>query len=267
MARVVGLIRYPVKGCAGTALSEALVGPAGLEHDRAFLVTDERGVARGQGRDPGLAVIRPTVAHDGARLTLAAPGIAPVTVEVDTASAASGVDHAIDQGERVAAWLSGVLGASSRLAWVSPDRRMAAFGKQPGTSAFADSSAVHLMSEASLDALNERLSRRGGLAVPMSRFRPNLVVAGWDEPHTEDGIRLVRVGEVELGYSQPAFRCVVTTIEQETGVRCGPEPLRTLASYRRTPDGVALGVKLDVLVRGKVSVGDEVRVLRSDWLA
>lgn len=258
---VVGLVRYPVKGCAGTALSEALVTPAGLEHDRAFLVTDENGAVRGQEGDPRLAVIRPEVAADGARLTLAAPDVAPVTVEVDTVSAPAGVDHAIDQGERVAAWLSHVLGKPSRLVWVSPDRRKAGFDARRGASAFADSRAVHLLSEATLDTLNERLLERGGVALPMNRFRPNVVVAGWGEPHVEDRIRVLRMGEVELGYSELAIRCAVTTIEQEAGVRSGPEPLRTLASYRRTPEGLALGVKLDVLARGKVSVGDEVRVL------
>ncbi|MGW2560899.1 hypothetical protein ACWCXB_16965 [Streptomyces sp. NPDC001514] len=41
----------------------------------------------------------------------------------------------------------------------------------------------------------------------------------------------------------------------------GPEPLRTLADYRRAaPCGVAFGAKFSVLRPGKVSVGDDMVV-------
>ena len=60
MGTVVGIWVYPVRGCAGTPLERADVGPAGLAGDRAFAVVDPTGrVVRG--RDvPGLAGVTPT---------------------------------------------------------------------------------------------------------------------------------------------------------------------------------------------------------------
>jgi uncharacterized protein YcbX len=56
---------------------------------------------------------------------------------------------------------------------------------------------------------------------------------------------------------------VVTTVDQRAGVKAGPEPLRTLADYRRTDGGVAFGAKFSVIRPGKLSVGDAIAV--SSW--
>jgi uncharacterized protein YcbX len=53
-------------------------------------------------------------------------------------------------------------------------------------------------------------------------------------------------------------------VDQEFGAKAGPEPLRTLADYRRAAEGgVAFGAKFAVVRPGKLSVGDEVVV--SSW--
>jgi uncharacterized protein len=96
----------------------------------------------------------------------------------------------------------------------------------------------------------------------MSRFRPNIVIDGWRKPHLEDRARHVRAGNAELGYAKLAIRCAVTLVDQDGGVKAGPEPIRTLATYRRAPGGgVAFGAKFSVLRTGKLTVGDEVTVL------
>jgi uncharacterized protein YcbX len=142
-----------------------------------------------------------------------------------------------------------------------PEHRRETGGHTPGTTAFADSQAIVAISQSSLDLLNERIAEAGGEPLPMDRFRPNLVLGGWAEPHTEDRVRRMIVGDAELGYAKLDIRCVVTTVDQSTGVKDGPEPLRTLARYRRTAaGGVAFGMKAAVVRTGKVSVGDEVIV-------
>ncbi|MGC9665911.1 MOSC domain-containing protein [Planosporangium sp. 12N6] len=260
------LLSYPVKGCAGVSLPHAVVTRAGLAHDRSFMVVNPDGVFRSQRRDPRLAVIRPRISADGTRLTLDAPDTDPVRVAVDLDAARRHVllfgtrFRGIDQGDAVAGWLSRVLGAPSRLVRVPPEHDRVTDGQVPGTSGYADSCAVHLLSRSSLDLLNERLTGAGAAPAPMSRFRPNVVVDGWAAPHTEDRAGRFRVGTVELAYAKPAIRCVVTTVDQRTGARTGPEPLRTLATYRRVRDGLAFGVKFAVTRPGEVSVGDEVLV-------
>ncbi|MGC0418941.1 MOSC domain-containing protein [Embleya sp. AB8] len=270
MATVVELTFYPIKGCAGTSVARALLTPAGLAHDRAFMVVDREGVFRTQRRDPLLASIRPEIDAAGDRMTLYRPGIDPVTFDVDTDGPRREVDlfgnpfRGIDQGDLVAEWLSEALGADRRLVRVPPEHDRVTDGAIPGTAGYADSSPLHVVSRASLDLLNKRLVERGEVPLPMTRFRPNLVVEGWTDPHTEDRIRRITVGGAELGYAKLAIRCAVTMVDQRTGAKTGPEPLRTFADYRRAaPGGVAFGGKFAVLRPGELAVGDELIV--TEW--
>ncbi|MEU4984577.1 MOSC N-terminal beta barrel domain-containing protein [Streptomyces sp. NPDC021969] len=284
MANVVDLIRYPVKGCAGTSMSEALLTPAGLAHDRSFMVISEHGIFRTQRRHPRLALIRPAVSTDGTRLTLDAADDAgrfdTLCLDVTTSAPRRDVDlfgtayQGIDQGDEAAAWLSDFLGTPSRLVRVPPEHNRIADGLTPGPSGYADSSAVHLLSRASLALLNRRMAERGAPILPMNRFRPNIVVdshEGHDSggapaalPHAEDRARRISIGSAELGYAKLAVRCAVTLVDQEAGARRGPEPLRTLASYRRAASGgVVFGAKFSVITPGKLSVGDELVI--QEW--
>ncbi|MEV3897595.1 MULTISPECIES: MOSC domain-containing protein [Streptomyces] len=285
MATVVDLFTYPVKGCAGTSVDGAYLTPAGLAHDRGFMVVSLDGVYRTQRRDPRLALVRPTVSADGGRLSLASadPGRGDsgmVHVDVTTSAPRRDVDlfgvtyQGIDQGDEAAAWLSDFLGTPSRLVRVPPEHDRKTDGLTPGTSGYADSSAVHLLSRASLAHLHTKMAERGAPPLAMDRFRPNIVIDGHPErrhgedwsaaPHAEDRIRRMTIGAADLGYTKLAVRCAVTLVDQEAGARGGPEPLRTLADYRRAPGGgVVFGAKFSVVRAGKLSVGDEVVV--QEW--
>ncbi|MET9762414.1 MOSC N-terminal beta barrel domain-containing protein [Streptomyces sp. NPDC006372] len=267
MARVVELSYYPLKGCAGTSAREVLLTPAGLAHDRSFMVVSEDGVYRTQRRDPRLALVRPDVSADGEQLTLRAPGIEALHLDVDTSGARQEVDlfgapyRGIDQGRAAADWLSEVLRVRSRLVRVPPEHDRVTDGMTPGTSGYADSCALHVISRSTLDLLNRKLTERGAPPLPMNRFRPNIVIDGWADPHTEDRAHRIRLGDTELGYAKLAIRCAVTMVDQASAAKAGPEPLRTLAAYRRAAQGgVAFGTKYAVLRTGKLSVGDEATV-------
>lgn len=268
--RVVALHTYPIKGCAGIALTDALLTPAGIAHDRTFLIVDERGVFRSQRRDPRLATIRPEVVDDGRELMLRAPGTDALRIAVDLDGPRRPVEmfgdpyRGIDQGDAVAEWLSHVLGSRSSLVRVPPEHDRVTDGETPGTAGYADSGALLLTSHASWVELNRRIMERGAQPVPIERFRPNVVVDGWVEPHVEDLVREASIGDTELGFAKLAIRCAVTLVDQRTGVRVGPEPLRTLADYRRIAEkGVAFGAKFSVLHPGRLAVGDELVVRRS----
>ncbi|MFI0777417.1 MOSC domain-containing protein [Streptomyces sp. NPDC021212] len=269
MARVAALLTYPIKGCAGMPSHTTMLTPAGLAHDRSFMVTNEDGVFRSQRRDPRLALIRPEISADGLRLALHAPAPGPDTVgiDVDISGRSREVElfgapfRGIDQGDEAAAWLSDVLGSPSRLVRVPADHDRVTDGRTPGTSGYADSCAVHILSQSTLDLLNEQLGAHGTPRLPMERFRPNIVVGGWNSPHTEDRAHRISIGGTELGYAKLAIRCAVTMVDQQSGAKAGPEPLRTLAAYRRAAEGgVAFGTKYAVLRAGELSVGDEVHV-------
>ena len=110
-----------------------------------------------------------------------------------------------------------------------------AYAPEGAHTAFADGFPLLVTSEGSLEALNLALEVVGAAPVPMSRFRPNLVLSGAPEG-AEDRCRGLLVGEdVRLDLVKPCDRCVVTTIDQASGVRTGPEPLATLGRVRRNP--------------------------------
>ncbi|MCO1658263.1 MOSC domain-containing protein [Pseudonocardia humida] len=265
MPEVLQIWTYPIKSCAGVALRGGTLGPAGLPEDRSFMVVDADGRFRTQRGDPRLATIHPLVSDDGAHLDLRAPGAGDLRVPVDRDGPRRPVDlfgaayTGIDQGPEVAGWISEVVGAPCRLVRVPPEHHRVTDGLIPGTAGYADSGSVHVVSTASLRELDDRIAAAGGAPVPMSRFRPNIVVDGWDEPHREDDAPELSLGGVRLGFAKLAVRCATVLVDQETGRKAGPEPLRTLARYRRDDGGgVVFGAKFAVLRPGAVAVGDEI---------
>ncbi|MEO3973064.1 MOSC N-terminal beta barrel domain-containing protein [Streptomyces sp. CAU 1734] len=258
---------YPVKGCAGTDVASAPAAETGLEHDRLFMVVDAAdGSFRSQRTLPAMAAVRPEVTGGGAGLRLSAGGVESLLVQVAPEGERRAVSmfgkplgEAVDQGEEAAAWFSEVLGAASRLVRVAKDFDRDGWGETPGKVAFADAHALLIASTASLDGLNARITARGGRPVPMDRFRPNIVLDGCAEPHAEDEMRRLEIGSAVFAYAVRATRCAVPMVDQATGLRAGPEPIRTLAGYRREPEydnKVSFGMKAAVVRGGTVSVGD-----------
>jgi len=263
MISVSGLFLYPVKSCAGIAVEEARVGTTGFDHDRRWMVVGEDGRFLTQREHPRLALVRAKIGAD--RLLLEGPGLNGLEVPLErepgpTVRVAVWKDEcaAIDEGRTAAEWFSAHLGVSARLVRLADDdtRPLGVPSAQPGDRlSFTDAYPFLLLSEASLDGLNSRLS----LPLPMDRFRPNITITGC-EAHAEDGWRQVRIGEVDFRVAKPCARCVITTTNQETGER-GREPLHTLATYRLQDGQVLFGQNLVHGGRGDVRVGDPIVVL------
>jgi uncharacterized protein YcbX len=264
---VAQLLYYPVKGCAGTSVTTTSLTAAGPAHDRTFMAVAPDGKFRSQRRHPVMATIRPTLLDGGSRLALRAPDVEDLVVDVlrdgprHEASTFTWRGKGVHQGAAAADWFSTVLGEPSVLVGLAPEHERETRGLTPGTAAFADAHALLVTSLSSLDLLGERIAEGGGEPVPMDRFRPNIVVDGWPEPHTEDRVRRMTVGTAEIGYAEDCVRCTVPTVDQNSGRRAGHEPIRTLATYRRAPEGgVTFGMKAAVVVPGQIAVGDAVTV-------
>jgi hypothetical protein len=212
---------------------------------------------------PRLAQVRVRLTED--RMFLEAPGLFPLEVAFEIgARPVSRVQvwddecPALDEGRDAARWFSEHLGHSARLVRMAGDdaRPLGSSSAQPGDRvSFADAFPFLLVSAASLEGLNRRLS----VPVEMDRFRPNIVVEGCQE-HAEDSWSRIRIGEVVFRIAKPCARCVVTAVDQESGER-GREPLRTLSTYRSDDGQVLFGQNLVHEGRGVVRVGDPVSVL------
>lgn len=256
------LYRYPVKSLAGQSFDSLMVDVRGPRLDRAWMLVDPQGRFLTQRQLPRMVLLRPTLGESG-RLTLSAPGMpdlavgdsgdvrGPVRVWDDEVTAAY-VDPKAD------AWLSAFLGQACRLVRLPDDVRRAVdpdYATAHDQVGFADGFPFLLISQASLDDLNRRLDG----ALPMLRFRPNLVVQGC-AAYAEDGWRRIRIGGLTFRVAKPCSRCVIPTIDLESGVR-GDEPMRTLLGYRRRDNKVYFGQNLLHDGEGRLSVGATVEVL------
>jgi uncharacterized protein YcbX len=263
LTKVCSLFIYPVKSCACITVDDGVVGATGFELDRRWMVVGDDGRFLSQREHPRLALVRVRLGED--RLGLGAPELPPLEIALEGETRPAGRVQvwddecpAFDEGREAASWFSEHLGCSARLVRMAGDdaRPLGSSSAQPGDRvSFADRFPFLLLSTASLDGLNRRLS----LPVPMNRFRPNIVVEGC-EAHAEDDWSRLRVGEVVFRIAKPCARCVVTTVDQETAER-GREPLRTLSTYRSFDGQVLFGQNLVHEGRGVVRVGDPVEVL------
>jgi uncharacterized protein YcbX len=267
MIEVTGLFVYPIKSCAGTPLSVATVVPRGFEHDREWLIVDAAtGEFLTQRECPKLALIRPHVVANGLRIE--APGVAPCVAPISYNGARRIVTiwkdtcQAVDQGSGPARWFTDILGIDCRLVRMADDWIRAvnpAYAtKADDQVGFADGYPFLLISEESLADLNGRLHR----PLPMNRFRPNIVIAGSDEPFVEDRMRAFRIGTIDFHVVKGCGRCIITTADQETTER-GLEPLATLATYRKVDSKVIFGQNLIHSSTGTIRRGDAVTV--TDW--
>jgi uncharacterized protein len=254
---------FPVKGAAAIDVTEWPLDEFGLRHDRRWMVVTDEGSFVTQRDRPRLGGIRQAI--EGEFLLLESDGGGSVRVPLNTIGPERPVRiwgdqvMATDAGEDAAAFLSGHLETAAHLVYMPEhthrqvDRRYAEEGVRVG---FADGFPLLLITQESLDELNDRLAEPIG----MVRFRPNLVVAGASRPHAEDGWGRIAVGSVECDVVKPCARCVVPTIDPATGVG-GREPLRTLATYRTWSRKVYFGQNAIHRAVGTLRVGDPVQVL------
>jgi uncharacterized protein len=237
---------YPVKSCRGIEHESAFLTGAGLEHDREWMFVAHGGRFISQRDEPRLARVAVAI-RDGA-LRLSADGAGEVSVprELDgprVPVTVWGDDcQGIDQGDGPAAWISSLLGREARLVRFDHARTRpsdpAWAGAIEAPNRFSDGFPLLVASRASLDDLNSKLR----IAVPMDRFRANLVLDGLP-PFGEDALYELVSGEVRLRIVKPCTRCIVTTTDQRSGERMGDEPLSTLKTYRWNAAlrGVAFG--------------------------
>jgi len=256
---------YPVKSAQGISLPEAEVLDRGFRWDRRWMLVNGEGRFLTQRELPRMTLMSVTLGPGG--LQVNAPGMPELGLPLELHDGdRTRVQVWNDQVEAVVAepavnaWFRQFLKTDCSLVFMPDDvlrRANPEYAEPDDVVSFADGFAFLLISQESLDDLNQRLKQPLG----MRRFRPNLVVKGC-ESFAEDTWRRIRVGGIEFDIVKPCPRCVITTVDETTG-KPAKEPLTTLASYRSQPGkGVLFGQNLIQRGRGILRVGDKVEVLR-----
>jgi uncharacterized protein YcbX len=268
---------YPVKSCRGIALDSALLTASGIDLDREWMVVEPDGEFVTQRELPRLALIEPRLTAD--TLELAAPDMPPLTVALaphandrDSLQVRVWRDRvaALDEGDEAAYWLSEFLRVQVRLVRFAPAARRLSnkefTGEFDSAAKFADGYALLVIAEASLADLNRRLAAKSLAALPMNRFRPNVVIAGDDVgPYDEDRMLWLRGNGIALKPVKACIRCQITGTDQALAATSA-EPLLTLATYRVHAElgGPAFGQNV-IVVQG---VGSTLRTgmpLEAEW--
>jgi len=249
MAILSELILYPVKSCAGISVREATLTSAGLSvdavYDREWMVVGEDGQFLTQREYPRMALISPRIKSD--TLELRAPGMLRLEIPLGLPDPENEVTIevklwedtwlAYDCDNTTATWFSNALGVACRLVRFHPSVTRVTSTKWTGgvqaPTLFSDGYPVLVIGSASLADLNDKLAGAGREALPMNRFRPNMVFDGIDA-FEEDYADQFILGDAHLKPVKPCPRCPIPSVDQTTGVP-GPDPLDILGTYRAKP--------------------------------
>ncbi|UTH75388.1 MOSC domain-containing protein [Chromobacterium sp. IIBBL 290-4] len=255
---------HPMKSARGIAFERAFAGSLGLLHDREWLLATPDGQQITARAYPQLVRVQIDLIPGGILLRYPdkAPIFAMTTVYTRPHFAQVWKDgfDACHGDERVDTWFQSLLGIDCRLLWLGAQSQRA-FKGGPDKMSFADGYPYLLVNQTSLDDLNRQLAK----PVSLRHFRPNLVVNA-DYPWVEDEWQVIRIGEVEFDVMKPCTRCVLTTVDPDTGVKdADGEPLRTLVRTRRLEEGVCFGMNLRARNQGILELGAPVEVLQERY--
>ena len=267
MLRLSALYRYPLKSGKAEALQQIGLDKLGLDGDRRWMLVDEASERfLTQRADPKMSQLSALWNATGG-LTLSAQGFEALDVAVpDPDTDLRGVTiwrdtlRVPDAGDAAADWLSRFVEKPVRLVHVPLPRARtteAGYGRDDDQVAFADGYPLLLIGQASLDDISHKVGR----PLDMLRFRPNLVIEG-SEAFAEDGWKRIRIGDVEFRVVKSCSRCILTTVDPQTGVRDEQrEPLATLMTYRKQENGTMFGQNLVNDGNGVLEVGMPVTIL------
>ncbi|GBD92050.1 hypothetical protein BMS3Abin04_02783 [bacterium BMS3Abin04] len=256
---------YPVKSLAGISLNSAFVEMEGLRFDRRWMVVDKNNIFLTQRTNPQMVLINTEIKKDRLELShktkkmpklfipFAMHSQETATVKIfNDEVQASFVSDETDQ------WLSSTIGTKCRLVVLSDNNKRYVnkkYAHNNETVSFADGFPFLIMGQSSLDLLNSKLEEK----LPTNRFRPNFVFTG-GHAHDEDNWKIIKIGKTIFDVVKPCARCVITTVDQNCGVK-HKEPLLTLSKYRKQGNKILFGQNLIARSLGFVNLEDEIEIL------
>lgn len=250
--RVSALYIYPIKSLVGVSLTECAVGTTGFQLDRRWMLVDQHGKFMSQRQFPQLSLI--SLALDNESIQLVFPnqrqcqiplkGEQGVEVQVriwrDQCVAYGGYDH-------LDVYFREYLKQTCHLVYMPDQSKRLVDPNYTNNGAdrigFADGFPYLLVTEESLADVNNRLIQQGHAQIPITRFRPNIVISGVSSAFAEDTWDRIAIGSNLFTVAKSCSRCVMITVDSEQGVHT-KEPLQTLLRYRKQNGKVYFGQNL-----------------------
>lgn len=269
--RVSDLFIYPLKSARGIAIPSAAIDAFGLTGDRRAMLVDPSGHFITQRELQALAQI--DIQPGPSNLRLKMEGKPDIIVplphpdnRMDVIVWKSAVSASVADEETNKA-LSDWLKRDVKMVFFDGLAKRAANPEWAGDDTpvtFSDGYQILVTTTGSLKALNANLATHGEGAVSMERFRPNIVI-DCDEAWPEDRWATIEIGGVRLDLVKPCARCIMTTQDQKTGSRDGPNPMPAMGRVRMSADrrvpGPLFGWNVVPRGEGSVKIGDAVTVI------
>ncbi|SHN18342.1 hypothetical protein SAMN04488057_109153 [Cyclobacterium lianum] len=258
--KVTSINIFPIKSLAGISIPRSRVEISGFQYDRQWMLVDSEGKFLSQRTLPEMALFQVKLEADhlllshreyeNTRLRL------PVAMDSGERRKVRIWEDQVEAsfiGKEADEWFSDLLHRKCHLVKMPANEKRwipEKYQFRREHVGFADSMPFLIIGQSSLDDLNGRLET----PVPMDRFRPNIVFSGADA-FAEDTWDRFSIGPVNFKVTKPCARCIMTTVDQNTG-RKGKEPLHTLARYRRKENKIFFGQNLIALNEGDLAIGD-----------
>ncbi|MGO7209724.1 MOSC domain-containing protein [Rhizobium ruizarguesonis] len=265
------LFIYPLKSARGIALPAADIDSYGLPGDRRAMITDAEGHFITQRELPDLARIE--VRPEASTFRLLMQGKTDISVaapqpenRIDVIVWKSAVSAAVadpESNRQLSEWL----GREVRLVFFDGQARRTANAEWAGEGTpvtFTDGYQILVATTGSLKALNADLAAHGEGSVGMERFRPNIVI-DTDEAWPEDRWAAIEIAGIRFDLVKPCSRCIMTTQDQLTGSREGPNPMPAMGRIRMSADrrvpGPLFGWNVTPRGSGRITIGDTISII------
>ena len=265
---------YPVKSLGGIRLDKSEVTDRGLRYDRRWMLIDENNRFISQREYPQLALFSVAIHDDNLLITNKKTG--------DVLTISNSPNHSATQSLKVTIWddevtawevskiannfFTKALGIPVHLVYMPDEshRKTEVDYSLKGDeiTSFSDGYPILVIGQTSLDDLNNKLAE----PIAINRFRPNFVFTG-GQAFEEEEWHEFKVGSLRFFGVKPCARCVMTTIDPQTGEKKGKEPLLTLNKYRKAGNKILFGQNVLINQTGSVSVGDDIEVISRQKLA
>ncbi|KAF8844115.1 hypothetical protein BDN67DRAFT_895589, partial [Paxillus ammoniavirescens] len=318
--RVTKILIHPIKSCKGTSVQEASYTLEGLENDRKWcIIRADNNLVVTAREASKMVLIHPRIVREpsspeGGRLEVSFPddsGCETFSVPLNPSEATLRNWQSLEvelwgkkdiegyicetiTGQSPSAVLSEYFGYPVHLVVKGPRVRIcpptARFPKLDAPSYFQDGFPLLLVSEESIEAVQERIRDMVGIQgvgekwekeeLVVERFRPNIVFKGARAPFAEDVITELSIDSFQearedaesiIHLVSKCARCLLPNVDPATGVRDAAVPYKAMMKFRRGLDparssAACIGCNGILTGEGVVKVDDWVHVRKMGFV-
>lgn len=264
--RIHQLFYHPIKSLGGISTNCLSVRKEGPLRDRQMMLVNSDGKFVTQRQKPLMSQIKVFDLGDQLKLSfnqdsieLDWPDFSGRTERKTVQVWQDELEAQVIHGE-VNNWLSELLKQDVQLVYKHEDTYRQVdldYARKGDETGFSDGFPFLLISQASIDFLQSHLD----VSISMERFRPNISVTGY-EPFEEDNWKRIAINGVEFDLVKPCSRCVIPTIDLESGEK-QKQVMQVMLEHRKRGSNVYVGQNLLHRGEGELNVGDTLEILET----